>query len=61
MIWSYLTGGRPQLIQSVSVHLKIFTLPILHPCHQPSQLLPDDWNFVHCKPVLLFLPPPSNR
>lgn len=44
-----------------SVHFKIFALPILHLCHQPSHLLPDDWNFVQCKPVLLFSASTSQR
>lgn len=53
-----LTGGRSLLIQSASMHFKIFAFRILHLSHQPSQLLLDDWNFGQCKPVLLFLPPP---
>lgn len=60
MTWiSWVGGGgffmpQPKLVRA----FKVFALPTILPCHQPSQFLPDDWNFVQCKPVLRFLSPP---
>ncbi|EGV91251.1 hypothetical protein I79_026110 [Cricetulus griseus] len=45
MTWNTCPGDPSRLIQSARVHFKTFNLPILHPCHRPSQLLPDDWDF----------------